>query len=90
MNKKTDICQSKKSLQLSWIRHLSYFVWEAIDDWYIARNDAFHEGTEKLPTDLLAKRGKHIRDFASLVFVEMLQQQEDANRKEIATRINNY
>jgi hypothetical protein len=66
------------------------FLDKAIDDWYIARNQAFHEGMEKLPTDLLAKRGKQIRDFASLVFVEMLQQQEDANRKEIATRINNY
>ena len=63
------------------------FLEEAIDDWYIARNDAFHEGKEKLPIKLLAKRGKQIRDFTSLVFVEMLQKQEDARKKEIAKRM---
>ncbi len=66
------------------------FLDEVIDDWYIARNDLFHEGTEKLPIELLAKRGKQIRDFTSLVFVEMLQKQEDARKSEIATRMQNY
>ena len=66
------------------------FLEKAIDDWYIARNDAFHEGTEKLSIELLAKRGKQIRDFTSLVFVEMLQKQEDARKNEIATRMQNY
>ncbi len=66
------------------------FLDKAIDDWYIARNDAFHEGKEKLSCDLLAKRGKQIRDFTSLVFVEMLQKQEDARKNEIAMRMQNY
>jgi hypothetical protein len=55
------------------------FLETAIDDWWKARNYAFHEGkegTEELSYDLLARRGKQIRDFASLVFVEMLQKQE--------------
>jgi hypothetical protein len=66
------------------------FLDKAIDDWYIARNDLFHEGTEKLPIDLLAKRGKQIRDFTSLVFVEMLQQQGEARKQELASRMKNY
>ena len=66
------------------------FLEKAIDDWYIARNKVFHEGNDDLPNDLLAKRGKQIRDFASLVFVEMLQKQEDAQKNEIATRMQNY
>ena len=66
------------------------FLGEAINDWYIARNDAFHEGTEKLSIELLAKRGKQIRDFTSLVFVGMLQKQEDARKNEIAMRMQNY
>ncbi len=66
------------------------FLDKAIDDWYIARNDAFHEGKEKLSFDLLAKRGKQIRDFTSLVFVEMLPKQEDAGKNEIATRMQKY
>jgi hypothetical protein len=66
------------------------FLEEAIDDWYVARNDAFHEGKEKLSIELIAKRGKQIRDFTSLVFVEMLQKQEDARKKEIAMRMQSY
>jgi len=66
------------------------FLDKAIDDWYIARNDSLHEGTEKLPIDLLAKRGKQIRDFASLVFVEMLQKQDEARKQELASRMQNY
>ncbi len=66
------------------------FLGEAINDWYTARNDLFHEGTEKLPIELLAKRGKQIRDFTSLVFVEMLQKQDDARKNKIATQIQNY
>lgn len=66
------------------------FLGEVIDDWYIARNDLFHEGTEKLPVQRLTKRGQQIRDFTSLVFVEMLQKQEDTRKNEIATRMQNY
>ncbi len=66
------------------------FLEKAIDDWYIARNDAFHEGKERLPIELLTKRGKQIRDFTSLVFVEMLQKQEDARKNGIAMRMQNY
>jgi len=66
------------------------FLGEAIDDWYIARNDLFHEGTEKLTVPRLTKRGQQIRDFTSLVFVEMLQKQEDTRKNEIATRMQNY
>lgn len=63
------------------------FLGEAIDDWYIARNKAFHEGNDDLPKDLLAKREKQIRGFTSLVFVEMLQKQEETRKNEIAKRI---
>ena len=66
------------------------FLDEVIDDWYTVRNDLFHEGKQKLPLELLIKRGKQIRDFTSLVFVEMLQKQEDARKNEIATRMQNY
>lgn len=66
------------------------FLWKAIDDWYIARNDSFHEGKEKLPIELLTKRGKQIRDFTSLVFVDMLQKQEDAIKNKIAMRMQKY
>ncbi|GAG02135.1 unnamed protein product, partial [marine sediment metagenome] len=66
------------------------FLEEVINDWYAARNELFHEGKEKLPVELLTKRGKQIRDFTSLVFVEMLQQQDEASKKQIATRMQNY
>lgn len=66
------------------------FLEEVIDDWYIARNDAFHEGQEKLPIPLLVKRRQQLRDFTSLVFVEMLQKQEDDRKKQLAKRIQNY
>lgn len=66
------------------------FLGEAVDGWYIARNDAFHEGKEKLPIELLIKRRQQLRDFTSLVLVDMLQQQDEAKKTEIATRMRKY
>ncbi len=66
------------------------FLDEVIDDWYLVRNDLFHEGKQNLPVGLLSKRRQQIRDFTSLVFVEMLQQQDEARKKQIATRIQSY
>ena len=66
------------------------FLDEVIDDWYSARNDLFHEGKQNLPVEILTKRRQQVRDFTSLVFVEMLQKQEDARKSKIATRMQNY
>ncbi len=66
------------------------FLDEVIDDWYSVRNDLFHEGKQNLSRKLLIKRRQQVRDFTSLVFVEMLQKQEDARKNEVATRMPNY
>lgn len=66
------------------------FLDEVIDDWYVIRNDLFHEGKQNLPVELLIKRRQQVRELTSLVFVEMLQKQEDARKNEIATRMQNY
>lgn len=67
------------------------FLDEVIDDWYKTRNALFHEG--KQPQELSAPvttRRQQVRDFTSLVLVEMLQEQDEARRKELATRIQGY
>lgn len=66
------------------------FLDEVIDDWYLVRNDLFHEGKQNLSLALLSRRRQQIRDFTSLVLVEMLQPQGEERRKEIATRMQNY
>ncbi len=66
------------------------FLDEAIDDWYIARNNLFHEGKENQSIPLLSKRMQQIRDFTSLVLVEMLQPLGEVRWKEVAKRIKNY
>lgn len=66
------------------------FLGEVINDWYTVRKDLFHEGKQKLTTGLLSKRRQQIRDFMSLVFVEMLQEQDEASKNQIATRMQNY
>jgi len=66
------------------------FLDEVIDDWYIVRNNLFHEGKQNLPVGLLVKRRQQVRDLTSLVFVEMLQKQEDARKNDIATRMQKY
>ena len=87
---------NKKELVKRFIHDKGYsgdvwgFLDEVIDDWYAVRNDLFHEGKQKLSIGLLSRRRQQIRDFTSLVFVEMLQKQEDARKNEIATRMQNY
>jgi hypothetical protein len=66
------------------------FLDKVIDDWYEVRNDLFHEGKQDLPVELLIKRRQQVRDFTSLVLVEMLQNQGEGRRKEIAKRIQSY
>ncbi len=66
------------------------FLDDMISDWYEIRNEGFHEGKEKLPIDVLIRRRQQVRDFASLVLVEMLQQQEEKRKKEIAVRMQSY
>jgi hypothetical protein len=66
------------------------FLDEAIDDWYTARNNLFHEGKEKPLIELPTKRGKQIRDFTSLLFIEMLKKQKDDIKNDIAKRMQNY
>ena len=66
------------------------FLDKVIDDWYEVRNDIFHEGKQNLPVKLLIKRRQQVRDFTSLVLVEMLQNQGEGRRKEIAKRIQSY
>ena len=66
------------------------FLDEVIDDWYKVRNNLFHEGKEGGSVALLSRRRQQVRDFTSLVLVEMLQNQGEERRKEIAKRIANY
>lgn len=66
------------------------FLDEVINDWYTTRNAAFHEGEQSLPVNVLIKRRQQVRDFTSLVLVEMLQEQDEARKNEIAARILNY
>lgn len=66
------------------------FLDEVIDDWYEVRNNLFHEGTQKQSIALLSRRRQQMRDFTSLVLVEMLQNQGEDRRKEIARRIQGY
>jgi hypothetical protein len=66
------------------------FLEGVIDDWYETRNDLFHEGKQQLSVDVLKIRRQQIRDFISLVLVEMLQKQEETRKKEIAARMQRY
>jgi len=66
------------------------FLDEVIEDWYITRNALFHEGKQTLSFEVLTKRRQQVRDFTSLIFVEMLQKQDEARKNEIATRMQNY
>ncbi len=66
------------------------FLDKAIDDWYEIRNGVFHEGSEALPLGDISTLHQQIRDFASLVFVEMLQRQDALRIGEIAKRIRDY
>ena len=66
------------------------FLDKAIDDWYEMRNALFHEGNEIFPLGVLSMRRQQLRDFTSLVFVEMLQRQDALRIGEIAKRIRNY
>jgi len=66
------------------------FLNQAIDDWYQTRNALFHEGQQELSVDVLTTRRQQLRDFASLVLVEMLQKQDNTRKKELATRMQDY
>jgi hypothetical protein len=66
------------------------FLDEVINDWYKTRNALFHEGKEPLSVDVLKTRRQQVRDFLSLVLVEMLQKQDEIVKKEIATRMQSY
>ena len=65
-------------------------IWKNANDWYQTRCALFHEGRQSLPIDVLTKRRQQVRDFTSLVLVEMLEQQDEARKKQIATRMQNY
>lgn len=66
------------------------FLDQVIDDWYETRNALFHEGQQKMTIDVLTTRRQQVRDFTSLVLVEMLQKQDDAIKKELVTRMRGY
>ncbi len=66
------------------------YLKEMIDDWYIVRNGCFHEGKQSLTVPVLTKRRQQVRDFISLVLLEMLQKQDAKRVKEIADRIRAY
>lgn len=88
--------ENKKERVKRFIRDKGYtgnswnFMDEVVDDWYQTRCAAFHEGRESLPVEELKTRRQQVRDFVSLVLVEMLQQQEETRKKEIAERMQNY
>lgn len=66
------------------------FLDPVINDWYQTRNAIFHEGQQELSIDVLTVRRQQVRDFTSLVLVEMLQKQNDARKNELITRIKGY
>lgn len=66
------------------------FLEEVINDWYQTRCALFHEGKQSLHINVLTRRRQQVRDFTSLVLVEMLQQQDEARKKQIATQMQNY
>lgn len=66
------------------------FLDQVIDDWYQTRNALFHEGKQELSVNVLTTRRQQVRDFTSLVLVEMLQKQDDARKKELVTRMQGY
>lgn len=67
------------------------FLDETINDWYKVRNNAFHEGKDPaIPTNTLSIRKQQVRDFTSLVLVEMLQDQGEERRQQIADRMKQY
>ena len=88
--------RSKKKIVKRFISDKGYsggvwsFLDEVIDDWYLVRNDLFHEGKQKLSLALLSRRRQQVRDFTSLVLVEMLQPQGEERRKLIAERMQSY
>ena len=63
---------------------------QVIDDWYQTRNALFHEGHQQLSVDVLTTRRQQVRDFTSLVLVEMLQKQDEARKKQLVTRMQGY
>ena len=66
------------------------FLDEVIDHWYETRNALFHEGKQLLSANVLTTRRQQVRDFLSLVLVEMLQEQDETRKREIATRMQSY
>lgn len=66
------------------------FLEEVIEDWYKTRCALFHEGKQSLHINVLTKRRQQVRDFTSLVLVEMLQPQDETRKKQIATQMQNY
>lgn len=66
------------------------FLDQLIDEWYQTRCAAFHGGEETLSLEVLKTRRQQVRDFTSLVLVEMLQRQEHRQKEEIARRIGSY
>ena len=66
------------------------FLSKVIRDCYAIRNNAFHKGIGTLPPEVMLTRRGQIRELVSLVLVEMLQEQSQARKREIATRMQNY
>lgn len=86
----------KKELVKHFIKDRGYvgsnwdFLGNFIDDWYKTRNSVFHEGSEPFSLDVVSTLRQQVRDFTSLVFVEMLQRQDALRIGEIAKRIRDY
>lgn len=67
------------------------FLSRVIEDWYMIRSSAFHEGKDpELPVDVLKARRQQVRDFVSLVLVEMLEDQGQERKIETARRMQSY
>jgi hypothetical protein len=86
----------KKEIVKIYIRERGYvggnwgFMDELIDDWYATRNSVFHEGEQAFSSDKLKIRRQQVRDFTSLVLVEMLKPQDEKRKEDIARRIGKY
>lgn len=67
------------------------FIDTIIDDCYEIRCASFHEGKlPKWPTERFEQRWRQFVEFVSFVLANLLQEQSEENRKQIALRISQY
>lgn len=97
LRKNTISIKGKEQRVTRYIKDMGYtgqewrFLSRVIEDCYQIRNSAFHEGVEPdLAEGARWNRRRQIRELASLVLTEMLENQGQEQRSRIAKRMQNY